>query len=270
MARTEVLLRPPGDNKRASRKGAEFAKKAQRPDQKNLSVRFVDVGELQWMGFASWLRRIQARILYFIYDFLGRGQTPEKADCIFVFAGRPERKVYGLQLFRQGYAKRIVLSVGRFEWRGFPGLGLANDGGLVEMVQKTPPEMRHFFVIVDDAGVRCQLVPKGKLGTMSEILALADFVRQNDVRQLMVVSSSYHLRRVCATLRSCFPSRRLKLNPVAVPEDMAAERRSKWWAYPRLSSVIRKEYLKLIVYKAVLPCYVIMQRPRRFSYLAQK
>ena len=55
--------------------------------------------------------------------FLDIAQAPEKADAIFVFAGREERKRLGVELFRSGYTPRLILSVARFEWRHFETLG---------------------------------------------------------------------------------------------------------------------------------------------------
>src|SRR5262245_11773192 len=45
-------------------------------------------------------------------------------DAIFVFAGRESRKRFGVRLYREGRAPRLLLSVGRFEWRRFADLSL--------------------------------------------------------------------------------------------------------------------------------------------------
>ena len=154
--------------------------------------------------------------------FLDIGRPPAKADCIFVFAGRPDRKEFGLWLYRNGYADQIVLSVGRFEWRRFSQLGLPEDGGLVELVNQTPPVRRHFFVHLGPQGATCLLVPKRRFGTWTEASAITSWAREKQIRTLLVVSSGHHLRRVIASLRAQHGSDALSFHPVAVPSGSAA------------------------------------------------
>ena len=144
-------------------------------------------------------------------------------DCIFVFAGKFERKVYGLELYRQGYAKRIVFSVGRFEWRRFPELGLNQDGGLVGLVEKTTPRKRHFFVDREEAQTRCFLVRKGILGTLSEGAAVSHFITSENIKSLLIVSSAFHLRRAVDTIRRYCPDAAVRLVPVAASDQHSTE-----------------------------------------------
>ena len=145
-------------------------------------------------------------------------RNSKTADAIFVFAGRESRKRFGIQLFREGSSPRLVLSVGRFEWRRFASLGLENDGGLLDLVSETPPARRHFFVEVDAFGARSERVPKGKLGTWSEIRAVARFVERERIESLVVVSDRQHLRRCLAGLRLVLPER-CALIPIASAPD---------------------------------------------------
>lgn len=163
-------------------------------------------------------RNLLHRFVLALGALLNVGEAPKPADCIFVFAGRPERKKYGLELYRQGYSSRIVFSVARFEWRRFCQLGLDDDGGLVPLVQRTPPEKRHFFVMLDQERATAFPIPKGRLGTWSEAAALARFVNEKGIKSILVVSSAYHLRRASAALdrQSFEPGQHV--TPVAVPE----------------------------------------------------
>ncbi len=160
------------------------------------------------------------RVIDSLYRFLNVGEPPHKCDCIFVMAGRPERKVYGIDLWRQGYAPELILSVGRFEWRGFYTLGLP-DGGLKGLIQATPPEQRHFFVRLRDSGAEASLIRKGRLGTMTEGRALAAQLRDSPIRSLMAVSSAIHLRRVALVFRHAFRKSGTTLTFVPVPIDRA-------------------------------------------------
>jgi hypothetical protein len=116
-------------------------------------------------------------------------------STIFVFAGRESRKRFGLELFREGTADKLVLSVGRFEWRRFEALGLPGDGGLVNLVESVVPRKRHFFVHVDRQSIRAEAVPVGRLGTWSEARALAALVERERLESLLLVSHRRHLRR---------------------------------------------------------------------------
>ncbi|HJS75308.1 MAG TPA: hypothetical protein VJ921_13545 [Vicinamibacteria bacterium] len=146
-----------------------------------------------------------------------------KADAIFVFAGRESRKRFGVRLFREGLASRLVLSVGRFEWRRFPSLGLPDDGGLAARVAGTEPWLRHFFVDVRSGSARCEKIDFGGFGTFGtwrETRALAAFVRREGIRELFVVSHRQHLIRCVLGLSLIVPES-CSLIPVAAP---AAER----------------------------------------------
>ena len=151
--------------------------------------------------------------------YLDIGRSPEKADCIFVFAGRPGPKTFGLSLYRSGYADQLVLSVGRFEWRGFAQLGLPDDGGLIEVVNRTPPVHRHFFVHLGPQGATCVLVPRRRLGTWTEAAAITALAREKHIRTLLVVSTGSHLRRAIAALRTQAGADELCFHPVAVRPD---------------------------------------------------
>ena len=184
--------------------------------------------------------------------FLDVAQAPEKADAIFVFAGREERKRLGIELFRSGYAPRLILSVARFEWRRFEALGLWSDGGLVDMVQTIPASDRHFFVRLERDRARCDPVHKGPLGTMSEARALATVIDEAELRSVLIVSSPEHLPRCLVALRTVVtPACRL----IPIPSVSSHEP-------PRLE--VARELAKLAGYGiAATPAF--LRRRRRIS-----
>jgi hypothetical protein len=53
------------------------------------------------------------------YDWLSGADALQASNVIFVPAGREYRKQIGLQLFHEGWASTLLLSVGRFELRNF-------------------------------------------------------------------------------------------------------------------------------------------------------
>jgi hypothetical protein len=153
--------------------------------------------------------------------YLNIGRSPVNTDCIFVFAGRPGPKAFGLSLYRSGYEDQVALSVARFEWRGMAQLGLPDDGGLVAMVHRTPPVRRHFFVHLRPQGATCVLVPRRRLGTWTEAAAVTALAREKNLRTLIVVSTRSHLRRAIVALRARKGADEPSFHPVAARLDSA-------------------------------------------------
>lgn len=166
---------------------------------------------------------LRAKLAQRIYDFLDIGKSPYPADCIFVMAGRQDRKVFGIKMWRIGYAAQLILSVGRFEWRKFKDLGLESDGGLESMAAQIPPKKRHFLVRLNPREASCTPVQPGFFGTSSEARILAEYLRDQPVRSLLVVSSPIHLRRVALVFRHSFRKSNIQLTFVPVPEELSLD-----------------------------------------------
>ncbi len=186
-----------------------------------------------------------------VHEYLNIGQIPRAADCIFVHAGRPERKRYGLHLFRQGYAKSIVFSVGRFEWRRFSELGLEDEGGLIGMVHQTPPRERHYFVHIRQGAAHCSLIEKCLLGTLQEATALSRFVEQEGIRSLIVLSSGFHLRRAVGAVKHCCSRLEPDIIPVAVPSAFNQSTDLEGPKAKESAGAIAAEFVKHLLYRLV-------------------
>jgi uncharacterized SAM-binding protein YcdF (DUF218 family) len=174
------------------------------------------------------------------------GSGPISADAIFVLAGRPERKVYGLELWSAGVAPTLVLSIARFEWRTLPSLGLPDDGGLTGLVAQTPPRLRHFLLVLDASGARAEWMPRGRLGTWSEALGAARLAEAQRWRSLVVVTSAAHARRAKLAFHRALRGTFVRV--VAVPDERSSIRRSGWWRDPWSRKVVLGEWLKLPAY----------------------
>lgn len=186
-----------------------------------------------------------------LHNYLDIASKPEPCDAIFVLAGKQERKVHGIALWRVGYAPELILSVGRFEWRRFYDLGLPHDGGLQKLVDSVPPVERHFFVREWKDRAESLAVAKGKYGTLTEALAAANLLREGEYRSLMVVSSAYHLRRVALAFRRAFRGSGTKLVFTAVPDEP-----------PESRAELLKELRKYLLYRLLLLYPGAVSRPR--------
>jgi hypothetical protein len=188
------------------------------------------------------------RSLRALHEGLDRSVPPEPCDAIVAFAGRTERARHALALWRDGAAPDLVLSVGRFEWRRFPELGLPSDGGLRDLVLRTPPSLRHFLVVIDRSGSRAEWMPQGRFGTLAESKAVARLARERGWRSVQAVTTAAHSRRALLALRRCTRGAPLLLGIVAVPEPQSSLRRDSWWRDGAGRALVLGEWMKLPVY----------------------
>ena len=165
------------------------------------------------------------------------GQSLAPTDLIFAIAGRPQRKVYALELFRSGYAPRLLLSFGRFELRRAKELDLPAPVDLVEAAKAIPAPRRHFFVMFDGAGAHVEPVRRRRFGTWNELCALACWLEARpEIRSVLIVSDAEHLRRVRMCCHALLPEQ-LQLSFAAVPERGEP-----------LRAYVIKEWLKIPAY----------------------
>ena len=191
------------------------------------------------------------RLLERLYDWLSPSDSAGCGDLIFVLAGRQSRKLYALELFRQGVANNLLLSVGRFEIRKFAQLSWPGGIVLVRVAAATPAPLRHYFVSMELGKSEVELISRGRFGTLSEIRALAAWLqRRPHLRSLVVVSSGPHLRRVRACCRALLP-RGVQLCFLSTPDDGRLTR-SEWWREAHTRKLVAKEVGKLFVYRLVL------------------
>jgi len=181
-------------------------------------------------------------------DSLTIDNGPRDADAIFVLAGRPERKVHGLALWRSDLAPVLVLSVGRFEWRSMAELALpGGDGGLRALVDQTPPARRHFFLVLDSEGCRAEWIRRGRFGTRTEARAFASLAARRGWRSVLAVTTAAHTRRTLRCLRRASRGAfSVAMEPV--PESLSRHARDGWWRDPRTRSFVLREWIKLAVY----------------------
>ena len=199
-------------------------------------------------------------MLKFLPDWTMRADPAVPADVIFVLAGLKTRKVFAIQLLNRGVAPRILFSVGRFEIRRFPELGLPQTIDLLEMARSIPPPQRHFFVLFENQQFAVQRIPIGPLGTLSEIDALADWIKvHEEVLSMLIVSSGPHLRRLRICCRALLP-RNVKTRFVATPEENVAPNPRDGWEDTATRTFFLSEWIKIVCYSIVLPLWTFARR----------
>lgn len=181
------------------------------------------------------------------WNFLSLRDSPSPSDLIFVLAGLPERKTFALELFQQGIAPRLILSVGRFEVRQMDRFGF-RDLNLREKVAGMVPRERHFFIELSGTSRAIVLAGIPQIGTFAELSALATCLAAQQAHSLLIISTSIHLRRVRWCCRRIPGLCEKKIFYVPVPEELSSFRRSRWsrrfdhWSY------LAAEYTKLLAY----------------------
>ena len=195
--------------------------------------------------------RMLTRLLERLYDWLSPSDSAGFGDLIFVLAGRQSRKLYALDLFRQGLGNNLLLSVGRFEIRKFAQLSWPAEIDLVRVAAATPAPLRHYFVSVESGKSAVELISRVRFGTLSEVRALAAWLqRRPHIRSLVVVSSGPHLRRVRACCRALLPGG-VQLRFLSTPDEGRLTR-SEWWRDAHGRKLVAKEVGKLFVYRLLL------------------
>ena len=175
----------------------------------------------------------------------------QNADLIFVLAGRENRKLFGLELFNQGLAPRILFSVARFEIRRFSNLALPTQLDLLKLAQDVPPPQRHFFVFFHGTECHVQHIPPGRFGTLTEMASLARWLDANpQVRSLILISNEMHLRRIGMCSRSLLP-RSVEVALLAVPSSFSDSADAQSSAIQSRDSDVL-EFLKVLVYRVLL------------------
>ena len=186
-----------------------------------------------------------------LHDWLSPSESVRHTDLIFVVAGLQSRKEYALELFRRGFAPRILLSVGRFEIRRFAKLPLPVSVDLLAMASSVPPPERHYFVEFEGKMFHVEQSRPRSLGTLSEIEWLGRWLEGHpEVKSILVVSSSSHLRRIRMCCRALL-RHGVEVRLAAVPADPAAVG-PRGRAEGEPTAAILKELLKLSVYWILL------------------
>jgi uncharacterized SAM-binding protein YcdF (DUF218 family) len=123
--------------------------------------------------------------------FMAREDPLEKADAIFVFAGtRVERPLEAADLYREGYAPRIVITRATAE----QGTLAAERRGL-----RIPSDFDLSKDVLLNLGVPQEALmapPRIHDNTAAEAQTLHDLAVHNKWKRVIVVSSKYHLRRI--------------------------------------------------------------------------
>jgi len=196
---------------------------------KKATVYAVTIGVIGLIMFTG-----RESILSRIGDFLVVQDKLQQADVIHVIAGPDKYTDYAVQLYRQGYGKKIFFTGG---WCQLHNAKHGERGRERASANGVPPQA----IAVDESPVT---------STYSEVVKLKEFIDRSEmpVRSVAVVTDPYHSRRARWTYRQVLGDE-LALCVAPLPFELSQYQR-RWWTDQGSRRMVKDEYLKILYYYA--------------------
>ena len=183
--------------------------------------------------------------------WLSQSEPLERADLIFVLAGHRSRKVFGAILFCAKWAPGVLMSTSDPTYIARV-LNREMGASVIDEKDPTSPLQGHFFAHYDRHRWSVHPVSLGRLGTLSEMKALASWVRRDaNIRSVVIVSAGIHLRRVRMCCQRLLPRHSVRLVAVSIDEASLVARHEQPEREGPTSLLV--ECGKVLLYGALLP-----------------
>lgn len=166
-------------------------------------------------------------------EFLVAREPLRPADAIIVLAGNSVyRAPHGVELYRSGYAPRLIVSNEPVRTHGF-------DSTWLELRQLGLARLD----VPDEA-----IVPITQISgsTHEEALHSRDIMRTQGWRTAILVTDPFHTRRALLTFRTVFGPAGLEVIPS--PAEGSKYKTDGWWRDPDRGIRVIQEYIKLPYY----------------------
>jgi uncharacterized SAM-binding protein YcdF (DUF218 family) len=171
-------------------------------------------------------------ILLGVGDFLIVQDALRPADLIHVLGGDVDRIDYGIELYKQGYGRKIFFTGGRIE---------------IPLVHTTYSRLAQEYAV--SKGVRPENVlphESRATSTYEETLELRAFLDGTPIRSVIIVSSPYHLRRARWIFNKMLGDR-VTFQFAPVPFEVGRHKR-RWWTDEKTLKAVIIEYLTIPFY----------------------
>jgi len=180
---------------------------------------------------------ILAFVAWHAAAWLGADDMPAKADAVLVLGAEPTRAITAADLYQEGFANVVYLSVPRRERRW---VALAGDGIRWPWFEETAR------VLLRNRGVpdsQIHLLGKDLPSTVAEA---AEAARTLGTRAgtLLVVTSRYHVYRARLIFAEALPATRVLV--IASGAEPLPER---WWTDQEAARNVTLELVKLVLYR---------------------
>ncbi len=145
------------------------------------------------------------------------------SDGIVALTGGPDRITVAYRLLDEGKGRRLLIT------------GVHPDVTTVSLKNIVPGEADKFDCCVD-----LGRMAENTIGNAAET---AEWVRRNDYRSVILVTSTYHLPRARLELSRAMPT----VEIVAYPVFQDTLHLDGWWAYPGTTRLLVSEYTKFLL-----------------------
>jgi uncharacterized SAM-binding protein YcdF (DUF218 family) len=152
-----------------------------------------------------------------LWNFLVVDEEPQPADVIIVLSGGIDRVTHGVNLFKSGYADRILFSG-----------SVARNMSRQARIQGVPEDR---MLLEEESGT-----------TNGNAEYSYKIVQSQGFRSAIVVTSAFHTRRSSIIFRHIF--RGVDVTVSAAPYDPSLV--GNWWKDERMARAVLSEYPKLI------------------------
>jgi len=155
-----------------------------------------------------------------------------KADAIVVLGGDFGTRVYfACQLFKQGYAPKMVVCGGALGWR-------------LNFAQNMRDEAR--FLGVPEKGI---ILENRSMSTWENAQLVLPIIEKNKWKKIILVSSPYHMRRAILVFEKVFRGHEIVIVPApAWTNKYSNYNPYRWWTRQEDTAFVVLEYIKLTEY----------------------
>lgn len=178
--------------------------------------------------------------IFIIYAgrFLVIDNPPQKADAIFLFlGGNRETKV--VDLLKQNFSPKVVLS--QVNNNRQP---IATIGGSVIWANTALSINRLRKAFIPDSSII--VLQTNVVNTADEASAFVQYLNQNPtIQTVIVVSSTYHMRRVKLCLNTLKNKEKPEINFIFCPSYKQKFNPIGWWKNPQCREFVKFEYIKM-------------------------
>lgn len=160
-------------------------------------------------------------------SYLTPSDEPEKVDAIVVLSGDSDRTEWGIKLYQEGWADKIVFS------------GAALD-------KKSPSNAAMMKKLALSFGVpeSAILIEERATNTLENAEKSRQILEQIGAEKILLVTSPYHQRRAYETFVRIYQGDNLKI--VNSPSGYSNWSAENWWERPASAEIAISELLKLL------------------------
>jgi len=182
------------------------------------------------------LAGVSVAIAPLIPDWLSRSDPPQHADAIIVLASDPLRVLEGADLYREGYAETVYLTVPRRLKRA---LAVEREGVCIPWFEEAGKTILTNHGVPEEA---IRTIGKDMRSTYSEAVATRELLG-GTAKRIIVTTSPDHVRRTRMIFSDNLPG-----IEVLVIANRYEEFPREWWKDPDISRYVVLELVQTVFY----------------------